>query len=362
MITKALKNCRKQFAQKLITGLLALVMVAAVLIPVQSEAATSTNVKVYYNGKSTVTSYKSVNYSYQGKTVNLGSAPIIKINGYVMAPYTMVFVKNGPKAKHSYNSSTGVLILKYNGITLKLKKGSKIAYVNGTKTTMSVAPVFVKYASTKKSYLMVPMNKTCQMLGLSYKYTSSTNKAAVTVSTTSVSSATQATSLKSMTTTQYINTVGPLAQADYKKTGILASVTLAQSILESGWGKSELAQNANNMFGMKTSLSGNTWSGSAWDGTSVYTKKTNEEVNGKTITITASFRKYASIEKSISDHSAYLIGAKNGSSLRYAGLTKATTYKAQIQIIKNGGYATSSSYVTQVCNLITKYNLTKWDK
>jgi flagellum-specific peptidoglycan hydrolase FlgJ len=46
-----------------------------------------------------------------------------------------------------------------------------------------------------------------------------------------------------------------------KKSGILASVSLAQFILESGYGKSELAQKANNCFGMKKSLSGNTWSG-----------------------------------------------------------------------------------------------------
>lgn len=64
--------------------------------------------------------------------------------------------------------------------------------------------------------------------------------------------------------------------ADQKKTGILASVSMAQFILESGYGKSELAQNANNVFGMKCSLSGNTWSGSTWDGNSNYTKQIKE--------------------------------------------------------------------------------------
>ena len=44
-----------------------------------------------------------------------------------------------------------------------------------------------------------------------------------------------------------------------KKTGVLASVTIAQAILESGWGQSELSLKANNLFGMKTNLSGNTW-------------------------------------------------------------------------------------------------------
>lgn len=82
-----------------------------------------------------------------------------------------------------------------------------------------------------------------------------------------------------------------------KKSGILASLSLAQFILESRYGKSELAQNANNIFGMKCSLSRNTWSGSAWDGRSKYTKKTQEQnTDGSHETITADFRKYPCIE------------------------------------------------------------------
>ena len=50
---------------------------------------------------------------------------------------------------------------------------------------------------------------------------------------------------------EVITKVGPLFTADQKKTGVLASISLAQFILESGYGKSELAQQANNCFGMK---------------------------------------------------------------------------------------------------------------
>ena len=67
--------------------------------------------------------------------------------------------------------------------------------------------------------------------------------------------------------------VGPLFTADQKNSGILASVSMAQFILESGYGKSELALGANNCFGMKKSLSGNTWSGSVWDGVSIYKRR-----------------------------------------------------------------------------------------
>lgn len=151
----------------------------------------------------------------------------------------------------------------------------------------------------------------------------------------------QASALKNLSEADVIAKVGPLFTADQKASGILASVSLAQFILESGYGKSELAQNANNCFGMKKSLSGNTWGGSAWDGTSIYTKKTQEYENGAYVTVTADFRKYPSVEKFIADHSDYLLGAKNGSRLRYDGLKGCTDYKKAVQIIKDGGYATS---------------------
>lgn len=154
---------------------------------------------------------------------------------------------------------------------------------------------------------------------------------------------------------------GALFTADMKQSGILASVSFAQFILESGYGKSELAQKANNVFGMKKSLSGNTWDGSVWDGISIYTKKTQEYENGAYVTVTADFRKYPSVEKSIADHSAYLLGAKNGSKLRYDGLKGCTDYKKAVQIIKDGGYATSPDYAEKLCSIIERWNLTQYD-
>ena len=117
-------------------------------------------------------------------------------------------------------------------------------------------------------------------------------------------SGTQAKVLAGLSEGDAIKTVGALFTADMNKSGILASVSLAQFILESGYGKSELAQNANNVFGMKKSLSGNTWSGSSWDGNSVYTKKTQEDNgSGKLYTITADFRKYPCMILPISESS-----------------------------------------------------------
>ena len=172
----------------------------------------------------------------------------------------------------------------------------------------------------------------------------------------------QAREFQNLTEGQVIAKIGPLFTADQKKTGILASVSMAQFILESGYGKSELAQGANNCFGMKKSLSGNTWGGSTWDGSSVYKKKTQEQnVDGSYVTITADFRRYGCVEDSIADHSAYLLGARNGSKLRYEGLQGCNYYKKAAQIIKDGGYATSLSYVDKLCSIIERWKLTQYD-
>lgn len=77
---------------------------------------------------------------------------------------------------------------------------------------------------------------------------------------------------------------------------------------------------------------------------SVYTKKTKEQkADGSYVTITADFRRYGCVEDSIADHSAYLLGAKNGNKLRY------------------GGYATSITYVDKLCSIIERWKLTQYD-
>ena len=159
---------------------------------------------------------------------------------------------------------------------------------------------------------------------------------------------------------EFIERVGPMARADMKATGILASVTIAQAILESGYGSTSLAIEANNFFGMKASLSGNTWK-SEWDG-STFTKKTQEWYTNRFVTITADFRAYPDMAASIRDHSNYLRYAKNGYNLRYSGVSGNKSYKKTIEIIKNGGYATDPEYVSKICNIIKRFNLTKYDK
>ena len=166
--------------------------------------------------------------------------------------------------------------------------------------------------------------------------------------------------LAAMSQAEFVDWIGKLAAEDMKTSGILASVTAAQSILESGYGKSELALNALNLGGMKAELSGNTWP-SRWDG-KIYTKDTAEqELDGTYIIIKADFRAYPSVAAYLADHSAYLTGAKVGEKLRYAGIVGCKNYRKAFQILKDGGYATSLDYVDKLCAVVEKWNLTRYD-
>lgn len=173
---------------------------------------------------------------------------------------------------------------------------------------------------------------------------------------------TQAVEFLNLSETEAAAKILEAAKKDYEKTGILASITSAQAILESGYGKTQLAQEANNFFGMKANLSSNSWE-SVWDGKSVYNIETAEEYTPGDITnINADFRKYPDFETSMEDHGRYLLGAMNGNQKRYKGLTEAKNYLEAITIIKNGGYATDSKYISKICSIIERYGLDKYDK
>lgn len=143
----------------------------------------------------------------------------------------------------------------------------------------------------------------------------------------------------------FISKIGPMAAADMKKTGILASLTIAQAILESGWGKSGLTVNANNLFGIKGSYNG-----------ASYSCKTQEWDGAKYITITAAFRKYPSWAESVADHSALFLRLD-----RYANLRGCTDYKKACQYVREDGYATDPNYTEKLVQIIEQYGLTQYD-
>lgn len=325
-----------------------------------SKPVSAAKVPVIKAGKSTNLNGTIINVKYSGTAVTMATnskAPSIKIGSVIYVPCRTLFSNNGIRA--SYTASGNTVTLKHGKRKVIFYANKNYAKVNGKKMTLTVKPYFVTYKKSNIRDLLVPAKQAASFLGLKYAYSSNAKLVTLGVRKGIENSATQ---VSKVAKANFINKIGPLAKGNYKRTGILASVTMAQAILESGWGQSTLAENGNNLFGMKISLSGNNWSGSAWDGVNYYAKKTYEYGSKGRYSITAKFRKYSCVEDSIEDHSAYLLGAKNGSRKRYAGITKTKSYKKQLQIIKKGGYATSGSYVNDLCKVIRTYNLTKWDK
>jgi hypothetical protein len=152
-----------------------------------------------------------------------------------------------------------------------------------------------------------------------------------------------------MTTEQksFIEKIGKYAQADYTSHKILPSLTIAQAILESSWGKSGLTKNAKNLFGMKA--------GSSWKG-KVYVAETKEEyVKGKVTVITSNFRKYSTLKDSVVDHGELLQAS------RYSKVKGESDYKKACKYIYEAGYATDSKYTNQLITLIEMYNLDSYD-
>ena len=144
----------------------------------------------------------------------------------------------------------------------------------------------------------------------------------------------------------FIAFISPFAVNDMHSSNILASITIAQAALESGWGTSSLARNYNNYFGVKA-IGG-------WGGSSV-NMGTTECEGTRCYATSANWRVYASPQESIADHSRVL------SASRYNGVIGEKNYKTAIQIIKNGGYATDPDYVSKIVSIIETNQLYKYD-
>lgn len=140
----------------------------------------------------------------------------------------------------------------------------------------------------------------------------------------------------------YIQKYDDLAVEQMKKYKIPASITLAQALLESGAGRSELARKSNNHFGIKC--------GRGWRGKSV--RWDDDRAN-------ECFRAYRKVKDSYIDHSKFLANKS-----RYASLfdLKITDYKGWAYGLKRAGYATSRTYAQRLIRIIEDYKLYRYDK
>lgn len=343
--------------------------------------------RVYYKGHRYTYTGKSYKVYYNNQLISSSSRPGMLVNGNIMIPYKYSLVERGPRITTNYNKSLRRLTLFNGNQKIELLLNSKTFYLNGVRKKLRTVPFHANYNGTY--FIMIPAKAVLKLLGFGYYYdkeksaiyitgntgaaqSSNVTPAAPPVNkaaTNTVNSSTNtnpklvftASHFKGLSTSQFISLMGPIARENYKKTGVLASVTLAQAILESGWGRSYLCQKGNNLFGMKAVISGNNWKGTTWDGKTKIRIRTGEEYGGRKVKITANFRAYKNIYQSVQDHSAYLLYAKNGTKYRYAGLAATKDYAKQVRIIKKGGYATSSSYINSLLRLIRTYKLTKYD-
>ena len=263
----------------------------------------------------------------------------------------------------SYKKKKKRLLIERNNIHGELRIGRKKMIANNEFKHKLPARVRLVKQKNGKKVPMFPANRVGRILGLRFRYNPSTKRVIYTPIKAHITSIKnlKAKPFMYMSNKEFIRTIGPIARREYHRSGILASVTIAQAMHESFSGCSYLAQKGNNLFGMKAYLSGNTWKGSVWKG-KVVKKKTKEQYGHKVVTITDKFRKYDNIIQNFRDHSAYFVNAKDGNHKRYPGINKTKSYKKQLKIMKKGGYCTFSNYTKALKRLIRKYNLTYYDR
>ncbi|MCS6886535.1 MAG: peptidoglycan-binding protein [Acidobacteriota bacterium] len=144
----------------------------------------------------------------------------------------------------------------------------------------------------------------------------------------------------------FIDSIADDAIRSQRATGVPASVTIAQAILESGWGQSSLSRQAHNYFGIK---------GEGPAGHVVM--PTREYLNGQWVTVNAKFRKYNSPAESFIDHGRFFI-----ENSRYRTAMQHTNDAIRFaREIHRAGYATDPAYSDKLISIINRYNLTQFD-
>ncbi len=146
----------------------------------------------------------------------------------------------------------------------------------------------------------------------------------------------------------YINTYKDIAIREMMRSGIPASITLAQGIHESSWGRGELALNSNNHFGIKCK--------DYWEGPSFYYEDDDFDNQGKLMK--SCFRAYENPERSYIDHTDFLMNTAHYQVLfNYSN----TDYMRWAKGLKKCGYATDKEYANKLIRTIKEYKLYKYD-
>lgn len=153
-----------------------------------------------------------------------------------------------------------------------------------------------------------------------------------------------------MTKSEFIETISKIVMEENQRRNnpLFSSVVIGQAICESNYGQSQIMMKANAIFGIKAT---STWKGK------VYNSNTKECYDGINYTnINACFRAYDSLEQSIYDYFELITKSE-----RYKKAINTKSPLECITAIKNGGYATSPTYINTIMAIINSNNLTKYD-
>ena len=148
-------------------------------------------------------------------------------------------------------------------------------------------------------------------------------------------------SVSQISRTEYIQRYQVLAIEEMNRSGVPASITIAQGCLESANGNSELSRKSNNHFGIKCK--------SGWKGKKVYY---DDDAKNEC------FRKYKTVEDSYIDHSNFLMDNPRYSTLFNLEITD---YKGWAHGLKNAGYATSRTYAHKLIDIVEANKLYRLD-
>ena len=156
---------------------------------------------------------------------------------------------------------------------------------------------------------------------------------------------------QSAKTIDFIDRYKEIAIKEMHRTGIPASIKLAQGILESESGSSELALHSNNFFGLKC--------GPSWEGGTYYKKDDDRDRRGRLIK--SCFRTFFNPEESFIEHSSFLMHPKKAYRYGFLFNIDRTDYKSWAWGLKESGYATNPRYANLLISLIEKYELYSYD-
>jgi LysM repeat protein len=151
---------------------------------------------------------------------------------------------------------------------------------------------------------------------------------------------------------EYIKKYKDAAIDEMGRSGVPASITLAQGIVESNAGQSTLAMEANNHFGIKC--------GTNWDGKSYYTEDDDRDNNNNIIK--SCFRKYKSVDRSFKDHSDFLTDPKKFNRYGFLFQLNQQDYRSWCYGLQSAGYATAETYAQTLISVIETYRLFEYDK